>query len=243
MTASNDPDDSPASIQAVDSLSDILSASEELQERALSFDGDGDYVSVAEGDQLRQRSFTIELWFKIPEGGGYRVLTSRQGENWRDRNWWLTLPHHGRIIFKPGGIETSDSYEDGHWHHVAAVLDPDNTGQARLYVDGQLEAQGEAGTPSTTASPMIIGAEADNFGSEIKRHCKGAIAEVRLWNDVRSGAEIREHMDAKLAGDEDGLMGYWPLAPDNPGEDASGNGNQATVNGDPTETLFRPLVG
>jgi len=234
-------DDRLASIQAGDSPSEVDSSSNELQERALEFDGSDDYVTVPADDQLRLSSVTVELWFKAPEGGGLRVLTSRQGANYEDRNWWLTLLSDGRIWFKPSGITTSDSYEDDKWHHVAAVLDPENTGKARLYVDGQLEVEGDADTPDTPDAPMIIGAEADNYGSELKRHFSGGIAEVRLWNDVRSGTEIREHMEKKLAGDEAGLVGYWPLKPSDPGGDDSGNGHDGTVEGDPQETLLLPF--
>jgi len=241
MTGTNGLDDRPTSTQASYRRSELSLASNELQERTLEFDGNDDVVKIGADDQLRLRSFTIELWFKVPEGGGLRVLTARQGANFRDRNWWLTILSDGRLWFKPSGIETSDSYEDDKWHHVAAVLDPVGTGKVRLYVDGELEVEGEANTPNTPDAPMIIGAEADNYGSELKRHFIGGIGEVRLWNDVRSETEIQESMYEPLSGDEDGLVGYWPLAPDAPGADNSNNGHDGTVNGDPQETLLVPF--
>ena len=39
----------------------------------------------------------------------------------------------------------------------------------------------------------------------------GKLAEVRLWNVVRSQEQLRRAMRLRLRGDEPGLTGYWPM--------------------------------
>lgn len=213
----------------------------QLQELAPHFDGQQDHVVVPHDPQLELTTFTIELWFRADQDGtGYRVLTSRQGKNWKHRNWWLTLQKQGKLQLKPSKLTTSDAYDDNNWHHVTAVIDSD-AGTARLYVDGQPHVKGDVQTPDTPDGPLIIGAEAVKVGKELKRHFDGAISEVRLWNDVRSASEIRDNMYRNLSGTEEGLVGYWPLKSNNTGQDASGNGNPGNLVGNPEAALLLPF--
>jgi hypothetical protein len=39
----------------------------------------------------------------------------------------------------------------------------------------------------------------------------GLIAEVRIWNVARTGAQLADAMNSRLTGDETGLVGYWPF--------------------------------
>lgn len=216
-------------------------AQNQLQELAPDFDGENDHVEVPHDDRLNLTTFTIELWFRADQNGdGYRVLTTLQGNNWRDRNWWLTLQKEGRIMLKPSRLTTSEAYDDHNWHHVTAVIDSDQ-GNARLYVDGQLKTNGDVNNPDTPEGPMIIGAEAVKFGEKLKRHFNGAISEVRLWNDVRTASEIQNHMYRSLTGNEQGLVGYWPLKSNNTGNDVSGNGIHGKMVGDPQPALLLPF--
>ena len=43
------------------------------------------------------------------------------------------------------------------------------------------------------------------------QHYQGLLADVRLWNTARTLAEITQYMNVKLRGDEDYLVGYWPM--------------------------------
>lgn len=214
---------------------------QQLQELAPRFDGKNDHVVVPHDDRLRLTSLTIELWFRADQKGNeYHVLASRQGKNWKDRNWWLTLQKQGKIILKPPGLTTSGAYDDQNWHHVTAVIDSDQA-TARLYVDGQLKKKGNVNKPDTPEAPLIIGAEGVKYGQTLKRHFNGAISEVRLWNDVRSTSEIRNHMYRPLSGTEEGLVGYWPMKSNNTGRDISGNRMHGKLVGDPQSTLLLPF--
>lgn len=63
------------------------------------------------------------------------------------------------------------------------------------------------------------------------------IADVQIWNKIRSPQEIRDTMYLHLAGRESGLVGYWRMGgilPENPPKviDFSSNRNHGTIYGD-----------
>jgi len=59
----------------------------------------------------------------------------------------------------------------------------------------------------------------------------GLIDEVRVWRDLRTNEEILDNMHVRLAGNEDDLVGYWPISSGAGArlKDASGGGNHATL--------------
>jgi hypothetical protein len=60
-------------------------------------------------------------------------------------------------------------------------------------------------TSSLTASASLqIGGNPND-----KRYYHGMIDEVRVWNVVRTAAEIADNKGHSLAGNEAGLVGYW----------------------------------
>ena len=67
----------------------------------------------------------------------------------------------------------------------------------------------------------------------------GLIDEVRVWNDIRSGAEISANYQQQLTGSEANLVGYWRFNNDLTDETSSNNtltnNNSATFN---TDTPF-----
>ena len=61
----------------------------------------------------------------------------------------------------------------------------------------------------------------------------GEIDEVRVWKGVRTQQQVAENMNSSVPAPQSTLAAYWPI---NPGgtttlEDASGNGNDITLNG------------
>jgi hypothetical protein len=104
---------------------------------------------------------------------------------------------------------------DDAWHHIACVRVPTLTEDSlRIYVNGILQGDTTctvAGyTGNTDDVTLGVGFGPDNrFG--------GQIDEVRIWKVARTGEEIQATMTQQLKGDEDGLVGYWPLDEDGTG--------------------------
>lgn len=113
------------------------------------------------------------------------------------------------------------------WHHFAVTSMPGTNGW-KLYQNGQLVYQytGES-TIKTNYLAFEIGRNSSS------RYADAKFDDVRLWNYARSQAEIQEHMNHELKGDEPGLVGYWKF---NEGSgttayDSSPNGYHGTIYG------------
>jgi hypothetical protein len=97
------------------------------------------------------------------------------------------------IIFQPNysgtGTTASTVLTAGKWTHVACTWDT-SLDLASIYIDGKLTAQGEDLTADKTGAEAIyIGRKHDGFNEY-----DGYLDEIRLWEDIRTEAEIRTDM-------------------------------------------------
>lgn len=105
----------------------------------------------------------------------------------------------------PSGATVSD----GKWHHVAATVD--GTGLISFYKDGQLKGSFPMPGAQQSAGALQLGAAYSYpFGGAAA--FDGDMAQVRVWNYARTAAQIQQAMNTALAGNEDGLAGYWTFA-------------------------------
>ncbi len=103
----------------------------------------------------------------------------------------------------------------------------------RVYIDGTEQAARSIRASEIDYDPendFAIGRYHDSHSSY---YFPGQITEVRVWSIARPQADVKASMHDRLAGDEDGLVGYWPL---NEGRgdtvvDHSGSDNQGMVHG------------
>ncbi|MBN1406485.1 MAG: T9SS type A sorting domain-containing protein [Calditrichaceae bacterium] len=94
------------------------------------------------------------------------------------------------------------------WTHVAVVRDAANT-QVLFYLNGISETVGY--TNNATGGSSSIGALGAAYVGAAVLPYDGILDEVRIWNDVRSQAEIRDNMNRVLTGTESNLIAYWPM--------------------------------
>jgi hypothetical protein len=126
-------------------------------------------------------------------------------------------------------IVSTSNVTTGQWVHVAATRRR-MTGEIQVLVNGTIEAsQTLAQTGSLTAQAnFMLGANVND-----SRYYNGLLDEVRVWNVVRTAAEITATMRQRLNGTEAGLVGYWRF--DEPGAanpvDSSPSQNHAVVGG------------
>ena len=166
---------------------------------AIDFDGADDFAEVPDADSLDLTTgYTLECWFRADSLGGLRGLISK----------WHTSGANGYSLrlndteFEFDGRSTSGlALETGRWYHVAAVND---AGTRTLYVNGAAAAlSGTATAVSANSNPLRLGSD---YGG---RWFDGTMDEVRLWNDVRTEAEIRNAMHHELTGNETNLIAYY----------------------------------
>jgi len=209
------------------------SSKEETQTKeldpALTFDGKDDYISIALNEP--ETEVTHEFWFKTdsPNCGFFSVVIGNQW-GYNDRHLYLSGGNIKTRIWSNEVISSSNlKLADNKWHHLAHVFGSSVGGQ-KIYIDGELVASGSKHTSDANKQDTIwIGYS----GDAKKKYCQGQITDVRIWKIARSPEEIKQLMNQRLRGDEEGLLGYWPL---NEGSgaiatDKTSNGNQGTIYG------------
>jgi arylsulfatase A-like enzyme len=159
--------------------------------RALSFDGAANYVSVDNFTGiLGANSRTCAAWVKTTSSGQLPVIA--WGPNTAGAKWALLIQSgNPRIEVTSGYRQGARLVNDGQWHHVACTFANDGTPDAldvKLFVDGTEETSYSASaarTISTTASGNV------KIGSDIQgRFFVGQMDEPRIYNRALSAAEI-----------------------------------------------------
>jgi len=168
-------------------------------------------------------AMTVELWVRPatncglnasillresaadPNAGAYQLLTrgySPYGEPAPRYPKAFLLTTNGRVE-----LNASTELKDNVWHHLALTYDAStNTQNARLYVDGRLEASANAtGLLDARGGIVWVGrpTESDYF--------VGSVDEIRFWNRALTPPEIIAGLTSRLTGTESGLAAYYPL--------------------------------
>lgn len=201
---------------------------------SIAFDGVDDYVDCGTSSMFELTdSVTLEAWVKVditqfnPFG---RIIDKFNHVEDEGVNLISNGGHLFMEIRDPNGDGYSvygSSIDDGSWHHVAGSF---SGTELKIYIDGVLDDQYSftATTIAPSANALSIGNGWDG-AAYLPLH--GSIDEVRIWNIVRTEAEILACMNSRLDGNEPGLLGYWRLD-ENSGittADLTGFGNDGTL--------------
>ena len=203
----------------------------------LSFDGVDDYVNMGYVLPMGLNDRTHEFMFKIRSvGAGTQTILSKAragGSNGRYFNAFNNTQFRGFL--------QADENKDlnigwsllsvNTWHHCATVYDRD--GLMSIYIDGVLadtmDISDGAALDLGGHNLFGLGAYQNSSGSAFTQlFFNGWLSEVRVWNKVRSQADIQADMLKRLTGEESDLLAYWPLSE---GEGSVANDNASTING------------
>ena len=205
---------------------------------SLRFDGVDDAVNMgvpawSYSTQFRS-TMTIECWFKTTD-------TSNQKSTGQFVSRWFSGGYASHSMFllgmNPDGTvtcwitntssnfaltTTSAAYKDTLWHHVAVTYNS-STGVLSMYIDGVFTNNSTNSAYPTTSSfgllssstlmRLILGSDDAGTSPNVQndRQFRGSLSDVRIWNVVRSAAEIAANYRVRLIGNETGLVGYWKL--------------------------------
>lgn len=177
---------------------------------ALDFDGQDDYVDLgAVPGPASNEALTVELWFKWDgnqnEGTLYQKYGLYEGAIQGGYFRYKLAPNWSQ---GPYG-ETSFKVDPGRWYHVAVVYDKSNQ---YIYRNGELVfSRSQTVSLSTNARKLLIGVKdsSDTTTPNLGSYFDGMVDEVRIWKRARAVQEIKADMCRTLAGDEQGLAGYW----------------------------------
>jgi hypothetical protein len=168
--------------------------------RAYRFDGQNDYISVADAGSLQLAgSFTIGAWINA---NSLRIGASREGgtlvrkgRSWH-QNYNFLLDGDGKLKLHFETIGNNNFDLSGQttlqlhsWYHAVCVYDVvGNT--MRIYLNGRVDGAAFAtGTPLTSADHLTIGVE-DTVEIGYTRWMDGDIDDVRIYNRALSGEEV-----------------------------------------------------
>jgi hypothetical protein len=195
------------------------------------------YVKIADGDQTGldlTSDFSIECWVY---GSSYTATPSARNVfvskfDGTDGFLFGIFNNAGTLQLECFMVNSSSSSANrvnwtpsvDTWYHVAVTYNA-TTNKVNFYVDTSTQGSEQDSTVDIGAGgDFEIGAyqgAQDTFD--------GLIDDVRIWSDVRSGAEIAANDDVELDGDETGLISYWKF--NDSLEDAQTAGNNDLVDG------------
>ncbi len=204
------------------------------QENALDFDGNNDHVDV-NGINIAGSSFTIEAWAKRKSSSSYDYILGL-GTNSTNHGLHFGFRSNNTFTFAFwfNDANTTAIYTDTLWHHWAGTYDV-NTNTQKIYRDGILVASHNTNSDFVGTGIFRIG-DTPWGGSDFN----GSIDEIRVWNVVRSTAEINATMNVELTGNESGLISYYNFNQGIAGgnntstttlTDNTNNGNDGTLSG------------
>jgi len=222
-----------------------------FQGNSISFDGTDDRVTVT-GNSIHQFSnqMTVEVWIKpnSTNQDNYRGIISFGQDGGSQYGFGYAFYATGWRFFLVTPSNSVDQWTSlpyasapaGQWTHLAATYDGS---KLILYKNGSLaeekEISGNIVWPSSPGNLQIGSFNKDNTDY----YFSGQIDEVRLWNIVRTGPQIKGNKSINLEGNESGLVSYWK-ADESSGttlNDETSNQIDGTLNGATFATLNSPI--
>lgn len=214
------------------------------------------YASITDASQTGldiTGDFTIEAIIKIETLPSVIGTLSNIVAKWNaasQRSYRMYIGASGDLInvqFSDDGTVTSHSsrfYNStaltaGTWVHIAASVDV-SVPSAAIYINGVPDTVGTALSDATSVfnstANVYVGASLSG-GSPVE-FFDGLIKEVRIWNDIRTPAEILANMNKQLSGDEAGLVALYNF--ENNANDKTSNSNNLTLSGSPVYSTDIP---
>ncbi len=213
------------------------------------FNGTNQYASRVNTASLKPTTaISIEQWLNADNwnagtsASNYKcALSCTDGGGYSHNIWsgsfYSYIYAGGRYLIPSASVTNLNG-----WHHFVTTFD----GQfAKLYIDGNIENTVDYGSANKTmtyvSNSIFLGAEAGPSTSPTGSYWQGKIATTSIYNKALTDAEIlQNYANTKIRYSlvQDGLVSNLmnPPSSGTAWTDASGNGNNATLNGSPTYT-------
>lgn len=232
----NTKDSSPYAHNAVNTNAATLTSDRKgAANRAYSFNGTSNYMTVADSDTLSPSTITVSAWVYWT-GGTLPNIVSKSGNN----EYRYRINANGSItVFDRGATNAltsaASAVTQNQWYMVSFSGDASGL---KIYVNGQLSTSNSTayGSPNTT-SPLWFGTF--DTGSE---YMSGSIDDIRIYNRALAAAEllaIYRSYDSQInlnssptattttGNINQGLVAYWPFSGN--AMDATPYSNNGTV--------------
>ena len=193
----------------------------------LDLDGTNDYVSLPNSINMGTSDFTLSMWLKTDDVSSRQHVFQQTGSN---DNRVIAINSGGSLTSRLGGSGSDQlsgvTLSTDTWYHIVLVHD-NSANTLKWYVNGtEQNTNTSVNVPSNTGT-FYLGTNSDADD----KFFNGQIDEIRIWNDVRTAAEIADNKDDELVGNESGLAAYYKMS-DGTGTtltDNSSNSNNGTL--------------
>lgn len=166
-------------------------ANSTLGGKALTFDGNGDYVSFPLWPSIPGNAFSVVVWFQSTND--LRI----GGTQYCDRMPFTLQLNNGNVLFDVNNAEGNCANSRASavvsnssvWHHAVGIFDGKN---AKLYLDGVLVGTGAAFTGSYSTlrtDPFVFGRYNCSIGCT---YGSGQIDDVRVYSSSLSISQIQQ---------------------------------------------------
>lgn len=173
--------------------------------RSAYFDGeDANYLNAGTSDiyDIETGDFSVQAWFKTESNATTTSLVSKSLYGAAAGRWFMIL-QSGKIRATTtftggsGNTETTDTFNDGEWHHAVFVLD--RSDRIILYVDGEEKDSASVSAYSAqnlnSTYNLLIGAYNNSSGGlppQTGLNFEGQIDEVAIWKRALHEEEVRQ---------------------------------------------------
>ncbi|WP_404390373.1 cadherin domain-containing protein [Pseudoalteromonas phenolica] len=156
--------------------------------------------------------FTFETWVKVDDygsTGNMHFIQQRNGSG-TGRTILGIKGGTGRFYSYLGrtNLQSSTVVTKGQWYHLALSYEKSSR-KLKMYVNGQLEAQGTRSIESTKGD-LVFSANKDMNN----RYLDGAMDETRLWQSLRTQTQLQSSMKLAVDPQAEGLMAYYKFDSD-----------------------------
>ena len=164
-------------------------------EVSLAFSGD-DNVGEIENPFIQSGDFGVEFWLKNNVSNGTAKLISQEaGVNVQLTNNQMTFVLGSETV-------TTNILSDGSYHHYALSYEA-ATGSMKIIENDVIRLQQVVTQNLNFNSNFSIFVGGENFN--------GNLHDLRLWRKAVSREDAVANMNELLSGDEQDLIGYWPM--------------------------------
>ncbi|MHC4097913.1 MAG: lamin tail domain-containing protein [Planctomycetota bacterium] len=158
---------------------------------ALSFDGNGDYVSLAAIAALTGDTLTAQAWIRLSDLGSKPILTQHLTNMTRDGYYFYITGGRPTFYLIDGFTSaqaiSTETINADQWYHIAGTNDGSNL---KLYVDGRLKSNVSSAGFTGVSTNAYIGRD---ISSAV--HYNGLIDDVRIYNRAVSESEFLDIAD------------------------------------------------
>jgi Concanavalin A-like lectin/glucanases superfamily/Secretion system C-terminal sorting domain len=169
--------------------------------RALDFDGVNDYVTLP--NLLPNGSYTKEAWINIRAIGAF---TNNIASGISSAFWVPGGNLSAGNNFANFAVQDPTPLVTGTWYHVAVTYN--SATNAMILYKNAVQVDAQTALAYGPETECYLGTY-NNGGGPGGFLFNGQMDEVRIWNTVRTQAQIAASMSCELTGDEPGLIAYY----------------------------------